>query len=285
VVARIAYFPFGGTRTSSGTLNTDERFTGQRLDQSGLYYYNARYYDATIGRFISADTMVPGFSNPQSLNRYSYCWNNPLKYVDPTGHWGWSNIKKFVSDHTTEIVIAAVVVAVVVVAIVAAPVILPAIAAAVSSAASAVTAAAGTAATVAVAVASRGAGALNTVVNAATGLNQASPAVSSGATTTLYSGGPAALQAANLAAQRGGTTLSMTPAGQSLTQTTASSIVDQASLGFVQNASGAVRVFMTWQGLWNERSTFWRVESDALCVNPNITQVTYCFDFRLPCLP
>jgi hypothetical protein len=38
--------------------------------------------------------VVPGFRNPQSLNRYSYCWNNPLKFNDPTGHWGWSNIKK-----------------------------------------------------------------------------------------------------------------------------------------------------------------------------------------------
>jgi RHS repeat-associated protein len=291
VVARIAYFPFGGTRTVSGTLNTDERFTGQRLDQSGLYYYGARYYDATIGRFISADTVVPGFRNPQSLNRYSYCWNNPLGFTDPTGHWGWSNIKKWCGDHKTAIIVTAVVVVAVAAIVVTAGGAAP-IMAAVSSAATAVTSAATTAATAAMGaaatvggavatVASRGTGVMNTVVNAVTGLSEASPAVASGATTTLYSGGPAALQAANLAAQRGGTTLAMTPAGQSLTQTTASSIVDQASLGFVQNASGAVRVFMTWQGLWNERSTFWRVEFDALCVNPNITQVTYCFDFRL----
>jgi hypothetical protein len=39
-----------------------------------------------IGRFISADTIVPNPANPQSLNRYSYCLNNPLKYIDPTGH-------------------------------------------------------------------------------------------------------------------------------------------------------------------------------------------------------
>jgi RHS repeat-associated protein len=70
----------------SGTLNTDEKFTGQRLDQDGLYYYGARYYDASIGRFISADTTVPDPANPQALNRYSYCYNNPLKYVDPSGH-------------------------------------------------------------------------------------------------------------------------------------------------------------------------------------------------------
>ena len=96
----LAYLPFGVTRTSSGTLNTDRRFTGQRLDQTGLYFYNARFYDATIGRFASADSIVPDYKNPQELNRYTYCLNNPLKYTDPTGHdsgvnryeghWYWS---------------------------------------------------------------------------------------------------------------------------------------------------------------------------------------------------
>jgi RHS repeat-associated protein len=62
-------------------------FTGQRLDQSGLYFYNARYYDPQIGRFISADTVVPDPSDPQNLNRYSYVLNNPLKYTDPSGHF------------------------------------------------------------------------------------------------------------------------------------------------------------------------------------------------------
>ena len=62
-------------------------FTGQRLDSSGLYYYGARYYDPAIGRFISADTIVQDYNNPQSLNRYTYVLNNPLKYTDPTGHW------------------------------------------------------------------------------------------------------------------------------------------------------------------------------------------------------
>jgi hypothetical protein len=43
-------------------------------------------YDAAIGRFISADSIVPDLFDPQSLNRYSYCLNNPLKFVDPSGH-------------------------------------------------------------------------------------------------------------------------------------------------------------------------------------------------------
>lgn len=69
-------------------MPTDKLFTGQRLDTTGLYYYNARYYDPNIGRFISPDTIVQDYYNPQTLNRYSYCINNPLKIVDPTGNEG-----------------------------------------------------------------------------------------------------------------------------------------------------------------------------------------------------
>jgi len=51
-----------------------------------LPYDSARYYDPSLGRFISADTIAPSFGNPQNRNRYSYALNNPLKYTDPTGH-------------------------------------------------------------------------------------------------------------------------------------------------------------------------------------------------------
>ena len=71
---------------ATGVFPTDKLFTGQRLDATGLYYYNARYYDANIGRFISADIIVQSPANPQTLNRYTYCLNNPLKYIDPSGH-------------------------------------------------------------------------------------------------------------------------------------------------------------------------------------------------------
>ena len=84
VGATMKYYPFGAAR--SGYIPTDKKFTGQRLDESGLYYYNARYYDPQIGRFISADTIVPGASNPQAFNHYSYASNNPLRYMDPSGH-------------------------------------------------------------------------------------------------------------------------------------------------------------------------------------------------------
>jgi RHS repeat-associated protein len=86
-------------------------FTGQRLDDTGLLFYNARYYDPMLGRFVSADWIVPGApgltvhpfgsvaggtwgkdgggpANAQDLNRYSYALNNPVRNTDPSGHCG-----------------------------------------------------------------------------------------------------------------------------------------------------------------------------------------------------
>jgi RHS repeat-associated protein len=88
VVAEQRYYPYGGERWASGTLPTDRRFTGQRWEQGlGLYDYNARWYHPALGRFVSADTIVPEPGNPQSLNRYSYSYNNPVLYVDNNGHF------------------------------------------------------------------------------------------------------------------------------------------------------------------------------------------------------
>ena len=85
-----SYFPFGRTNTASpqASFQVSRRFTGQVFDgETGLYYYNARYFDPELGRFIQPDTIIPDLSNPQSYNRYSYVLNNPLRYTDPTGHW------------------------------------------------------------------------------------------------------------------------------------------------------------------------------------------------------
>ncbi|MEI2692539.1 MAG: RHS repeat-associated core domain-containing protein [Anaerolineae bacterium] len=79
--------PWGETRFTTGTTPTTWRFTGQREDATiGLYFYNARYLDPQLGRFIQPDTIVPAPGNPQALNRYSYVLNNPLRYTDPSGH-------------------------------------------------------------------------------------------------------------------------------------------------------------------------------------------------------
>ena len=82
------YFPFGKVKTDqrvAGASNDDYKFTGQELDDTNLYYYGARYYDPTIYLFLSQDPAAPDLRNPQSLNDYSYAFNNPLRYNDPTG--------------------------------------------------------------------------------------------------------------------------------------------------------------------------------------------------------
>ena len=81
------YKPYGEDRDTGSSLNTDRKFTGQTEDETaGLYWYASRAYDPTIGRFVSPDPIVPAPANPQSLNRYSYVYNNPLGFVDPSGN-------------------------------------------------------------------------------------------------------------------------------------------------------------------------------------------------------
>ena len=53
---------------------------------SGLTYARARYYQPEIGRFISEDTYKGDIWSPQSQNLYTYVWNNPLKWTDPSGN-------------------------------------------------------------------------------------------------------------------------------------------------------------------------------------------------------
>ncbi len=87
LVSSLRYTAFGEVRAASGTTSTDYRYTGQRSDaEIGLYYYVARFYDPALGRFIQADTVVPGVGNPVAWDRYAYSGNNPINYNDPTGH-------------------------------------------------------------------------------------------------------------------------------------------------------------------------------------------------------
>jgi RHS repeat-associated protein len=80
------YKPFGTAFGTSGT----EKFTyaGEMLDSpTGLYYLFARYYDQSTGRFVSMDPKLGKLSAPQTLDRYTYCANNPINRVDPTGEF------------------------------------------------------------------------------------------------------------------------------------------------------------------------------------------------------
>ncbi|MFZ1557212.1 MAG: RHS repeat-associated core domain-containing protein [Nitrospira sp.] len=90
-VQTVTYFPYGAIRINNSSVSpavdVPYKYTGQEFDATtGLYDYGARQYDASLGRFISPDSLVPEPANPQSLNRYSYVKNNPFRYIDPTGH-------------------------------------------------------------------------------------------------------------------------------------------------------------------------------------------------------
>lgn len=80
------YYPYGLVR-AGGTKNKF-LYTGQENDpETGLDYYNFRYYNSQLGRFIQPDDQLQTPYDPQSLNNYSYVKNNPIKYTDPTGHY------------------------------------------------------------------------------------------------------------------------------------------------------------------------------------------------------
>ena len=72
-------------------------FTGRRLDEeTGLYYYRARYYSPKLGRFLQTDPL--GYYD--STNLYQYCLNNPVNYLDP---WGLNFWTLYDSKFTTHI--------------------------------------------------------------------------------------------------------------------------------------------------------------------------------------
>ncbi|MFQ3246976.1 MAG: RHS repeat-associated protein [Arenicella sp.] len=105
VEQRLEFDPWGMRTTASPLLSgeiiendsvndvTTRGYTGHEMDDEvGLINMNARIYDPYLGRFLSADPVLPDAGDMQQFNRYSYVTNNPLKYTDPTGNirvsWG-----------------------------------------------------------------------------------------------------------------------------------------------------------------------------------------------------
>jgi len=77
------YGPYGTSRYQQGSMDTTKGFTGQYTDSlSGLDYYNARYYDPVVGRFLSAD---PVEGNLLGMDPYAYVGGNPETASDPSG--------------------------------------------------------------------------------------------------------------------------------------------------------------------------------------------------------
>jgi RHS repeat-associated protein len=92
MIELLDYYPYGSIRINdkTGNYKNNYKFTGKELDDAtGLYYYGARYYSASLGRFVSVDPWFGNLNDPQSLNKFTYVRNNPLKYTDPTGKFWW----------------------------------------------------------------------------------------------------------------------------------------------------------------------------------------------------
>jgi RHS repeat-associated protein len=92
IVKEKKYEAFGNLVWSDGTYNDNREFTSKEKDPTGFHYFGARYYSGDIGRFLIPDpyTLYPGnikLFNPQELNPYVYCTNNPLLYIDPNGEF------------------------------------------------------------------------------------------------------------------------------------------------------------------------------------------------------
>jgi len=88
IISYEEYYPYGDTSYQAGRSTSEVsqkryRYTGKEKDEeSGLYYYGARYYSTMIGIFISVDPKIEKYPNVSS---YAYCLNNPVKHIDPDG--------------------------------------------------------------------------------------------------------------------------------------------------------------------------------------------------------
>lgn len=102
--------PYGETYTNQGSVDFHQRrYTSQEQDpETGLYFYNARYYNPALGRFVSPDSLVSSPGDPQSLNRYSYTDNNPVNRIDPSGHGWFSKLFKKIIGAIVGIIVGVV---------------------------------------------------------------------------------------------------------------------------------------------------------------------------------
>jgi RHS repeat-associated protein len=92
-ITRYEYKPYGESWFTEGDEEFAPKYNSQELDkETNFYFYNARYYDPEICRFVTADNVVPYENDSQSWNRFSYVRNNPIIYSDPTGHYDFGGL-------------------------------------------------------------------------------------------------------------------------------------------------------------------------------------------------
>ena len=86
------YDAFGVEQNVDDADDNAFRYCGEYFDaETGTIYLRARYYNPTIGRFISRDSYAGEINDPLSLNFYTYCENNPIYGIDPNGHFKLPN--------------------------------------------------------------------------------------------------------------------------------------------------------------------------------------------------
>lgn len=97
-------------------------FNGYEMDEvGGLYFAQARRYDAGVGRFVSEDFIKGHIAVPYTMNHYNYCWNRPMDLVDLNGMWpslkdigegiksAANSVGEFVSDHKQQITVGLII--------------------------------------------------------------------------------------------------------------------------------------------------------------------------------
>lgn len=94
ITDRNRYEPYG-KQVALTPLQVEPGFTGHNLDQSGLIYMQARYYDPDLGRFLAADPIGIAQGNGDAFNRFAYANNNPARFTDPTGMVGMDTADEF----------------------------------------------------------------------------------------------------------------------------------------------------------------------------------------------
>ncbi|WP_283181484.1 RHS repeat domain-containing protein [Pseudomonas svalbardensis] len=96
VISEEGYYPFGATAWFARGIEVDVdyktvRYSGKEMDDSGLYYYGARYYAPWLQRWVSADPA----GDVDGLNLYGFVGNNPICYVDINGEVKWPSMADF----------------------------------------------------------------------------------------------------------------------------------------------------------------------------------------------